>query len=77
MASNFHIGKRKFILELGDYKARSFHLCTTMLPNLQALSGFMRNIWKRARKKGYIRLREYFLLLVFVTPKWHAASMSS
>lgn len=51
MASNFHIGNRKFILELRDYKAGSFHLCTTMLPNLQALSGFMRNIWKHGLEK--------------------------
>lgn len=29
------------------------------------------------RKRRYIRLREYLLLLVFVTPKWHAASVSS
>lgn len=52
MTSNFYIGKKeKVSLALRDYKAGRFHLCTTMLPNLPALSGYMRDIWKHGLEK--------------------------
>lgn len=69
MASNFHIGNRKFILELRDYKAGSFHLCTTMLPNLQALSGFMRNIWKHGLEKEVTLDLENISCCWFLSPQ--------